>query len=75
MDESGTYVTECGRRVAGAIRSMVNARNLQLECARVFHESLLVPALTYCIETVIWREKERSKIRTVQYRKTTSEVC
>ena len=55
-----------GRRVAGAIRSLVNARSLQLECARVFHESLLVPFLTYCSETVIWREKERSRIRAVQ---------
>ena len=29
-----------GRRVAGAIRSLVYARSLQLECARVLHESL-----------------------------------
>ena len=36
-----------GRRVAGAIRSLVNARDLQLECARVFHETLLVPVLMY----------------------------
>ena len=26
------------RRVAGAIRSLVNARSLQLQCARVLHE-------------------------------------
>ena len=71
MDESGTD-EECsrevvsGRRVAGAIRSLVNARSLQSECARVFHESLLVPVLTYGSETMIWREKERSRIRTVQ---------
>ena len=38
-------------RVAGAIRSLFNARSLQLECARVFHESLLVPVLTYGSET------------------------
>ena len=39
LDESGTDGAECsrkvasGRRVAGAIRSLVNARDLQLECA------------------------------------------
>ena len=62
-----------GKRVAGAIRSLVNARSLQLECARVLHESLLVPVLTYGGETMIWREKERSKFGL--YRWTTSEVC
>ena len=71
LDESGTDEAECsrkvasGRRVAGAIRSLVNARSLQLECARVLHESLLVPVLTYGSETMIWRE-ERSRIRAVQ---------
>ena len=45
-----------GRRVAGAIRSLVNGRSLQLECARVLHESLLVPVLTY------GSENERSRI-------------
>ena len=39
---------------------------MQLECARILHESLLVPVLTYGSETVIWREKERSRIRAVQ---------
>ena len=48
-----------GRRVAGAIRSLVNTRNLQLECARVLHELLGVPALTYDSETMIWKEKKR----------------
>ena len=56
---------ESGRKVAGAIRSLVNARSLQRECARVLHESLLVPVLTYSSETMIWREKERSRIRAV----------
>ena len=36
-----------GRRVAGAFRSHVNVRDLQLECARVLHENLLVPV--FCI--------------------------
>ena len=45
LDKSDTDVLECrrkvasGRKVAGAIRSLVNARDLQLECARVLHET------------------------------------
>ena len=35
------------RRVAGAIRSLVNAMGLQLEYARVFHSSLLISVLMY----------------------------
>ena len=31
----------------------------------VLHESLLVPVLTYGNETMIWKEKERSRIRAV----------
>ena len=72
LDESGTDGAECsrnvasGRRVAGVTRSLVNARDLQLECARVLHESLLVPVLMYGTETMLWREKERSRERSVQ---------
>ena len=40
--------------------------SLQLECAKVLHESLLVPVLTYGSETMIWRQKERSRIRAVK---------
>ena len=40
--------------------SMVNARSLQLQCARVLHESLLVLVVTYGSETLIWREKKSS---------------
>ena len=54
-----------GRRVAGPIKYLVNGRSLQLECARVLHESLLVSVLTYGCETMIWRE-ERSRVRAVQ---------
>ena len=45
LDESGTVGAECsrkvanGKKVAGAIRSLVNARDLQLKCARVLHET------------------------------------
>ena len=55
-----------GRKVAGTIRSLVNARSLQLECARVLNESLLVPILTYDSVTMIWREKKKSRVRAVQ---------
>ena len=41
-----------GRRIAGTIRSLVNARSLQLECTRVLNESLLVPVLAYGSETL-----------------------
>ena len=34
--------------------------------ARVLHESLLLPVLMYGSEAVIWKEKERSRIRAVQ---------
>ena len=36
-----------GKRVASAISSLVNARDLQLDCARVLHGTLLVPVLMY----------------------------
>ena len=36
---------ESGRKVAGAIRSLVNDKGMQLECARVLHEGFLVPVL------------------------------
>ena len=54
-----------GRGVAGSIRSLVNARGLQLECVMVLHESLLVPVLTFSSETMTCKEKERSRIRAV----------
>ena len=55
-----------GRRVAGALRSLVNAMDLKIGCARVLHETLLVPVLKYGSETKLWKEKERSRIRAVQ---------
>ena len=55
-----------GRMVAGATRSLVNGRNLQLQYARVLHETLLVPVLMYGSETMLCKEKERSRMRAVQ---------
>ena len=60
-------------RVEGAIRSLVSATDLQLECARVLHETLYVPVLMYGSETLLWKEKERARIRDVQMY--TSEDC
>ena len=55
-----------GRKVADAIRSLVNARDLQFECAKVLLKTLLVPVLMYGSETMIWKEEERSRITAVQ---------
>ena len=62
--ESGTDGAECSRkvssrrRVAGAFRSLNNARDLQLDWARVLHETLLVPVLICGSETMLWKEGE-----------------
>ena len=47
VDELGIDVVECrkvviGRKVVGAIRSLVNVRRLYLECAKLLHKALLV---------------------------------
>ena len=55
-----------GWGVGGAIRSLVNARDLQLQYAKVLHETLLVPVPMYDSETILWKEEERSRIRAVQ---------
>ena len=54
------------KEICRHIRSLVNTRGLQLECAMVLHESLLVPVVIYGNEAMILKEKERSKIRAVQ---------
>ena len=55
-----------GSSFAGAITSLVKARDLQFECARILHETLFVPVLMYGSETMLWREKERSRVRVVR---------
>ena len=55
-----------GIKLAGTLRPLVNSRSLQLECAKVLHEALLVPVTLYGSETMIWREKGRSRISSVQ---------
>ena len=49
----------------GAILSLVNVGGLQLEYSLAMHKGLVVPALMYGNETVVWREKEQSRIRVV----------
>ena len=46
------------RRATCAIISLVNARDLELECARVFHETVLVPVLMYGSDTNMEGEGE-----------------
>ena len=55
-----------GKRVVGAIKVPINARDLQLECAKVLHETLLVPVLMYVSETKLWMEMERCRNGAVQ---------
>ena len=52
-----------GRGIAGAIMSLINNRSLQLDCAVVVHESLLILVRS---KTMIWKKKEKSRIRTLQ---------
>ena len=66
LDESDRdYSTNIasGRKVAGAIRFIVNAWNLLHECARALHEALLMPILSYGSEIMVKRKKEWSRIR------------
>ena len=49
----------------GAIKSLVNSRDLWLEYL-VLYETLLVAILIYDSEAMLWKEKERSRIRALQ---------
>ena len=71
-NESGTDDVEClrkvqsGRKVESAIRTQVNDRSLQLECAWMLHEAFLMPVLLYSSETMVWRKNERSTIKDLE---------
>ena len=62
LGKSGTDGAECNRKVASgkgvacAIRSLVNGWDLQLECARVLHETLLVLVLMYSSKRMLWKD-------------------
>ena len=49
------------RQNAIGIWRAINVKDLQLGCARVLQETLIVPVLTYDSETLIWKDKERSR--------------
>ena len=55
-----------GQQIAGAVRSLVNERCLNMKCVKVFHEKLVVPVLMYRSECMVWKSKERSRVRAVQ---------
>ena len=55
-----------GRKVAGAIKSLVDVKGLTLESARVLHEDVLLPVLMYSSETIVWNKMYRSKVQCVQ---------
>ena len=79
LDESVTDGAECSskvaswRRVAGAIRSLVKSRDLQLECARALHETLLVPVVMYGSKQCCG--KRTRDLELGLYRWVTSEDC
>ena len=52
-----------GRRITDAIRSLVNARDLQLEYSRILHKTLFVPVLMYGNKTMLWKEKQDLVLR------------
>ena len=72
LNELGTDGAVCsrkmasGRTLAGVIRSLVNARDLQPECPRVLHETLFVHVLIFLCMAILCREKGRSRIKPVQ---------
>ena len=51
LDESGTDNTDCRRKVG-----------VELQCARVLHETLIMPILISGSEEMIRKEKEKFKI-------------
>ena len=45
---------------------LVNVEDLQFQCARILHETLLLSVLMYGSETMLWKQKERSRVRAIQ---------
>ena len=52
--------------MTGAIKTLVNAKSLSLECITVLSKSLLVHSLLYGNEVMVWKQKYRSKVQTVE---------
>ena len=51
-------LVQLGQNVADAIWSLVNAMDLQLHCARVLHETLLVPVLNMAVRKCYGRRRD-----------------
>ena len=47
-----------GGRIVGSIRSLVYARDLQLECVTVMHEALPVPVLIMTVRQYYGRRRK-----------------
>ena len=62
MEQVSEFKVASGRKVAGAIRSLVKCKGSE---GSVLHKGLPVPVLLYGSETIICKEKERYKIRAV----------
>ena len=63
------------RRNEGAIRSVVNTKSLQLECANLLNEDMLEPVLMYGSKSIVWMEKDSSRVRIVQMNSLRSLLC
>ena len=65
LNDCGTDESDCNNRVvkerqiSGAVRSLVNERCLNMKCAKVLHEKLVVPVLIYGSECMVWKSKQR----------------
>ena len=71
LDESGTVWSELSRKGAsgGGWQVPLDPYLMLGICSLsllVLHETLLVPFVMYGSKTVLWKEKERSRIRAVQ---------
>lgn len=72
LDEKEKSDAECsrkvvgGRKVAGAIDSMVIVKELSLGYARILHVGMMLPELLYGSETIVSNRKNRSKVQSAQ---------
>ena len=62
LDKSGSGSAKSCWKFA----NMVSAKRLQLECAKVLHEALLLTVSLYGSETMVKRDRERAKFRVLQ---------
>ena len=54
------------KKVASEMKQLVNVCGFQLACARVLREGLHLPVLMYGNEAMVWRVKEKSRIKAGQ---------